>query len=198
MTHQKSRFKNVYAFKRPNGNFAWRVKVKINGAFENCGVFPYTEKGERDAAERAKNVRDNAKANAYVETVIKAIKAGFISDRLVDELKCCVLSAFELEKLQTRYEMDVIAYHTCKYFNITLEQLKEPSRKRETAYKRQVAQQIMYSNKHTFDAIGKFFNQDHTTIIYSVNVMKGLIDVDKTAKIDTLTILNNIDHAQTT
>ena len=73
-------------------------------------------------------------------------------------------------KLKTGSELDVLAAVICDYFDITVNQLKSSSRKREHVTARIIFSYLArYRYNLTFAAIGAFINRDHSTVIHEVD-----------------------------
>lgn len=67
----------------------------------------------------------------------------------------------------------------CKYYDVTLEQLKKKSRKRDLVVARQVCMCAMYYKYGwTLSRAGKLFNRDHTTAIHSLDTIKNICETD--------------------
>ena len=70
-----------------------------------------------------------------------------------------------------------------EHFNISVEQLKVKSRKREIVVARQLS---MYFAKEfttqTIKSIGKSFAKDHSTVLYSYKKIQDLMDTDNIFK----------------
>lgn len=75
---------------------------------------------------------------------------------------------------------DEIVSVVCSYYNIYRHELMNTSNKRKFVYPRQQAMALVreFSNDG-FKTIGKFFGKDHSTVIYSINNVNDLCDVDK-------------------
>jgi chromosomal replication initiation ATPase DnaA len=191
----KSRYKNVFPFSTNKGILFWRVKVKVNGKFEFLGLYPFTDEGEKQASEKAKEARKHAKANSKVEEVIAAIKAGHIYERNLNELRICLYSIKELNLAPVNHSMAVIDKAVANYFHSSVGVIHEKSRVGELVMKRQISMYIMHKNKHTHNRIGKHFKKDRTTVIHSCKRVQDLIDTEDNIKIAVYTILNNLTHA---
>ncbi|WP_456433308.1 chromosomal replication initiator protein DnaA [Thermosulfuriphilus sp.] len=58
----------------------------------------------------------------------------------------------------------------CRYFQVSREELKSPSRRRRISYPRQMAMYLCRKfTGETFEAIGRMFNRDHATVVHAVN-----------------------------
>jgi chromosomal replication initiator protein len=81
------------------------------------------------------------------------------------------------------FDPEVIIKTSLEYFNLTIEQLQDTSRKRTLVLPRQI---IMYFLTEytdlTYLEIGNIFKKDHTTVIYSKDTVKDLISTDDSVK----------------
>jgi len=75
--------------------------------------------------------------------------------------------------------MQHIAEKVCEYYDLSMEQLKEKSRKRYALNARQIAMYMMRNRGITFMAIAAFFGKDHTTCIYTCDTVQDLLDTDE-------------------
>jgi chromosomal replication initiator protein len=85
----------------------------------------------------------------------------------------------------TKYESDIVIKVVCDYFGVTQEEIKKKCRKREIVYKRQIAMYflVQYTSK-TYVEIGRFFDKDHTTVLYAKDLIRDLISIDEKVKGD--------------
>jgi chromosomal replication initiator protein len=86
-------------------------------------------------------------------------------------------------RLFSVFDPEIIVNVGCIYLNVTMEVMKGKCRKREVVLPRQV---IMYFlaeyTDMTYLSIGKLFNKDHTTVIYSKDTIRNLITTDDDIK----------------
>jgi chromosomal replication initiator protein len=79
-----------------------------------------------------------------------------------------------------RYTMTKIANVISQHYNISIERIRDKTRKREVVVARQVC--IYFMKKHTKETlknIGIFVGgRDHTTAIHSIHTVNDLIDTD--------------------
>lgn len=69
-------------------------------------------------------------------------------------------------------------------FNITIEQLQSPSRKRDLSEVRMMVFKLAYQfSGKPFIKIGKYFNRDHSTVIYGCKTCDDLTDTNRSYKI---------------
>lgn len=91
---------------------------------------------------------------------------------------------------------DVIVDTVCNYFGISFEQLVEINRTRKRTYVRQIA--MYFLEKYTgltLKAIGQKLSRDHTTVVHSKDLIKGLIDVDDNVRTEVAIIKDKIIDA---
>ena len=86
-----------------------------------------------------------------------------------------------IEEVEAEVNLDFIQKTVAAYFGISVELLKDKTRKKEVVTARQVA---MYFAKHltahTLKTIGFHFGgRDHTTVMHSVQTVSDLVDSDK-------------------
>ncbi|WP_442591191.1 chromosomal replication initiator protein DnaA [Pedobacter sp. AW31-3R] len=80
--------------------------------------------------------------------------------------------------------MDYIQKLVCEYFEVPVEMLKSPTRKREIVQARQISMYLSKSlTKTSLKGIGAFYGgRDHSTVIYACQTVEDLIDTDKKFK----------------
>lgn len=65
-------------------------------------------------------------------------------------------------------------------FNITTDEIMQRSRKQEIVVPRQIAQYILVNAcKITMTKTGKYFMQDHATVLHSIRTVKARYETDK-------------------
>ncbi len=73
-------------------------------------------------------------------------------------------------------------------YNVPIEILKSPTRKRDVVLPRHVAMCALYVlHRWSFKKVGNYFNRDHTTVIHAVQMIKDLSQTDEI-------IRNDVDH----
>ena len=77
---------------------------------------------------------------------------------------------------------DNIAKAICKIYSLDVEQLKEKNRTRSIVKIKQIIIWVLCSKGITTMVIGKYFNQDHTTIIHSRETVNDLAATDEDYK----------------
>lgn len=84
-----------------------------------------------------------------------------------------------------KIERDIVLKCVCEHFNVSIDDLKKISRKREVVYKRQMAMYFMVNyTTDTYLEIGQFFGKDHTTVIYGKDLVREQIELDDNVKND--------------
>ncbi|MGV8877797.1 MAG: chromosomal replication initiator protein DnaA [Sphingobacteriaceae bacterium] len=80
--------------------------------------------------------------------------------------------------------MEFIQKLVCEYFEVPVEMVKSPTRKREIVQARQISMYLAKSHtKSSLKTIGQFFGgRDHSTVIYACQTVEDLIDTDKKFK----------------
>ncbi len=80
--------------------------------------------------------------------------------------------------------MEFIQKLVCEYFEVPVEMVKSPTRKREIVQARQISMYLAKSHtKTSLKSIGQFFGgRDHSTVIYACQTVEDLIDTDKKFK----------------
>lgn len=74
---------------------------------------------------------------------------------------------------------EIIIEIVLNHFKLTFNQVLEKNRRFEVRYPRQIIMYFLLKNTSmTFNAIGKLFNRDHSTVIHSVNTIQNLIDTE--------------------
>lgn len=71
-----------------------------------------------------------------------------------------------------------IAVKVAEYHKMTIEELKEHTRKKVVIEPRQLAMRIMLDKKISLMDIGRYFGFDHTTVIWASKRMNNLIDTE--------------------
>lgn len=76
-------------------------------------------------------------------------------------------------------QADNLIARVCLEFNTTVEPLKLRSRKRELVIPRQIAFYLLRTKLDlTLSDIGRMFNRDHATVLYSVRTVKNFLEFD--------------------
>jgi chromosomal replication initiator protein len=108
-----------------------------------------------------------------------------LTGRKIDQALAQELIARSINAGVKVLDIDYIAETVCEVMQIDLDLLKSKSRKREVVLSRQAC---MYLSKEltemSLKEIGQYFGgKDHSTVIYSINTLKDLMDVDTAVKI---------------
>ena len=67
---------------------------------------------------------------------------------------------------------------TSVVFNVPVRSILGPSRRRNKVKARHAAMYICYQEGHTYAAIGKAMNRDHTTVFSAVKAVQAKIDIE--------------------
>ncbi|MBB6499237.1 chromosomal replication initiator protein DnaA [Pedobacter cryoconitis] len=80
--------------------------------------------------------------------------------------------------------MEYIQKLVCEYFEVAVDLVKSPTRKREVVQARQISMYLSKSlTKSSLKSIGAFYGgRDHSTVIYACQTVEDLIDSDKKFK----------------
>ena len=86
-----------------------------------------------------------------------------------------------IEEVEAEVNLDFIQKTVAAYFGVTVELLKDKTRKKEVVTARQVAMYFAkHHTSHTLKTIGFHFGgRDHTTVMHSVQTVSDLVDTDK-------------------
>ena len=86
-----------------------------------------------------------------------------------------------IEEVEAEVNLDFIQKTVAAYFKISVELLKDKTRKKEVVTARQVAMYFAkHHTAHTLKTIGFHFGgRDHTTVMHSVQTVSDLVDSDK-------------------
>jgi len=76
--------------------------------------------------------------------------------------------------------------------DVTPELIKSKSRSRDAVIARSFIYNHLRNNGYTYDAIGKLFNKDHTTVLFSIKNFKLLIEVRDPLLINRLNKIKSI------
>lgn len=90
-------------------------------------------------------------------------------------------AAAEAKRLNTIPKAKVLDVYTeiiCEYFGLPADLVRAVGRKREVVIARQIICYFAKLKGITLDSCGKYFNQDHTTIMSSIRQVNALIDTD--------------------
>jgi chromosomal replication initiator protein len=92
-----------------------------------------------------------------------------------------------------QFDPEIVINSICEYFSVSLEQLTDASRTRKNVYRRQLAMYFLYKYSDlTYKQIASRLNRDHTTVVYSKDLIKDLIDVDDNIKTEVAIIKDMI------
>ncbi len=117
-----------------------------------------------------------------IEGVINTIIAqAALNQREVDlELAKQTIQSI-VQNVETEVGIDYIMKFVSEYFSVTIEQMKDKTRKREIVVARQVSMYFAkeYTNMSLKSIGSNFGNRDHSTVIHAIQSVNDLIDTDK-------------------
>jgi len=172
---KKSLYKNVFPYKYPNGKIVWIAKIRSNNRSIHLGTFPYTDAGEKQAADTVCKAKKYKTSNAMVSKLIYAISQGHILYDNIAALKRFLLETNHITVINISKPIKDIVRVVNDFYKVDIE-LR--GRQRDLVKYRQIAQYIMVLHKHTLNSIARNFGQDHTTVIYSHKVVSDNMLVD--------------------
>ena len=96
-----------------------------------------------------------------------------------------------VKSVSREVSIDYIQKTVCEYFDISIEKLKEKTRKRSIVQARQLSMYLAKNyTKNSLKVIGKHFGgRDHSTVIHSCQAVQNLLDTDPEFK-------DNVDDIQ--
>jgi chromosomal replication initiator protein len=96
-----------------------------------------------------------------------------------------------VKSVSREVSIDYIQKTVCEYFDISIDKLKEKTRKRQIVQARQLSMYLAKSyTKNSLKVIGKHFGgRDHSTVIHSCQAVQNLLDTDPEFK-------ENVDDIQ--
>ncbi|HSZ24937.1 MAG TPA: helix-turn-helix domain-containing protein, partial [Cytophagaceae bacterium] len=86
-----------------------------------------------------------------------------------------------VQNVEAEVGIDYIMKFVSEYFNVTIDQMKDKTRKREIVVARQVSMYFAkeYTNMSLKSIGSNFGNRDHSTVIHAIQSVNDLIDTDK-------------------
>lgn len=118
------------------------------------------------------------------------------------ELDSDFIDIKKVSKIISKFKKDNIKEYTDEYSKImiatayacdvTPDIIKSSSRSRDAVIARSFIYVHLRNNGYTYDAIGKLFNKDHTTVLFSIKNFKLLIDVRDPLLINRLNKIKSI------
>jgi len=155
-------------------DFNTRKKIILNKLRQD-GVRMPEEVVDYIAAQVKTNIRD-------IEGVLTGIiaQAAFNQREINLELAQEVISNF-IKQQKPEFSCEMIKQIVAEYFGLSMKDFESNSRKRKIVQARQISMYLAKKyTKASLETIGKRIgNKDHATVIYSLNVVRNLIDVDK-------------------
>ena len=101
-----------------------------------------------------------------------------------------------VKSVSREVSIDYIQKTVCEYFDISIEKLKEKTRKRSIVQARQLSMYLAKNyTKNSLKVIGKHFGgRDHSTVIHSCQAVQNLLDTDPEFKDNVDDIQKKIQH----
>lgn len=93
------------------------------------------------------------------------------------------LVAFPEVKRVGKCKIPEVADMTAGFFNLSVEQLCEVTRRREIIRARQMLCALLRKMRYKLKEIGAFLNQDHTTIIHAINKFESYMATEEDYKL---------------
>lgn len=172
-----SRFKWGLTADLQQPDFETRMAI-IHKKMQNDGLHMPMDVVEYLAANIDTNIRELEGA------MISLIAHSSLSKREFDLSQARKILENIVNNFEKEVDIDKIQKSVSTYFSISVDDLKDKTRRKEVATARQVA---MYFAKEYTDyslkQIGQYFGgRDHSTVIHAVNCVHNLIDTDKAFK----------------
>ena len=175
LTHLEDRLRN---------RFEWGLQTDIQAPDLETRIAILRKKAEQDGFEVPDEVLDFI-AGAYHDNV-RELEGAFIrvmafaslngSKPTLDSAQH-ILGTANVKPVTMERIATVIADH----FNVSLEDLQSPKRNKEYTQPRHIACYLIREmTGSSFQAIGRFFDRDHTSIMHGINKVKGEIALDMT------------------
>jgi len=167
--------------------FNWGLTAELKAPDFNTRKRIIENKLLRDGVEMPQEVIDfiatHIKSNIRdIEGVLTGIiaQAAFNQREINLELANEVIQHF-VKQQKPEFSCDMIKQIVAEYFGISMKEFDSNSRKRKIVQARQISMYLAKKyTKASLETIGKRNgNKDHATVIYSLNVVQNLIDVDK-------------------
>jgi len=172
-----SRFKWGLTADLQQPDFETRMAI-IHKKMQNDGILLPMDVVEYLATNIDTNIRELEGA------LISLIAHSSLSNREFDLTQARKILENIINNLEKEVNIDRIQQSVSRYFSISVDDLKDKTRRKEVATARQVA---MYFAKEYTDyslkQIGQYFGgRDHSTVIHAVQCVHNLIDTDKSFK----------------
>ena len=169
-----SRFKWGLTADLQQPDFETRMAI-IHKKIQNDGILLPIEVVEYLATNIDTNIRELEGA------LISLIAHSSLSNRDFDLSQARKILENIISNLEKEVDIDRIQQSVSRYFSISVDDLKDKTRRKEVATARQVA---MYFAKEYTDyslkQIGQYFGgRDHSTVIHAVQCVHNMIDTDK-------------------
>ncbi len=130
----------------------------------------------------ATNIKNNVRE---IEGVVTSILAQATLNKQEINLDLAKRTVLNFVKHATKeISLEMIQKTVCDYFEVPVEKLKEPTRKRQFVQARQLSMYFAKEfTKASLKSIGQQFGgRDHSTVIHSCQAVKNLVDTDEDFK----------------
>jgi chromosomal replication initiation ATPase DnaA len=98
--------------------------------------------------------------------------------------------------VKIKLSIERIAQSVAEYHGVTVEHMKEVSRRRSIVLPRQQATYAMRVKGYTLAPIAEYFYQDHTTVINSIKSVRNSMDTDPDYRVEIDNILHNVSKLE--
>lgn len=166
--------------------FKWGLTTDLQSPDYETRVAILEKKMHADGIEMHEDVvrfiATNIKTNIReLEGVLTSILAQATLNRQEITIELAKKTVINFVKHATKeISLDMIQKTVCDYFEVPVEKLKEPTRKRQFVQARQLSMYFAKEyTKSSLKAIGQQFGgRDHSTVIHSCQAVRNLIDTD--------------------
>ena len=170
--------------------FKWGLTTDLQSPDYDTRVSILRKKMHADGVEMSEDVvrfiATNIKTNVReIEGVVTSILAQATLNKQEINLELAKRTVLNFVKHATKeISLEMIQKTVCDYFEVPVEKLKEPTRKRQFVQARQLSMFFAKEfTKASLKSIGQQFGgRDHSTVIHSCQAVKNLVDTDEDFK----------------
>lgn len=169
----KSRYKYVLQTDYGRGVSYWHGRIGFEGKMYYTKLFPYTDEGQMQAHNAAVELKKRLRAGRHLRE---------LKPYLNSELYGIVYELVHNERDTSKTDDEVriiICDIVCNSYNVSMKELKSPSRSHKFAIPRQI---IMYLlRKHTnlsLTTIAHRFFRHHTTAMHNIELIETRMQVE--------------------
>ncbi|HMU97760.1 MAG TPA: chromosomal replication initiator protein DnaA [Chitinophagales bacterium] len=170
--------------------FKWGLTTDLQSPDYETRVSILRKKMHADGVEMSEDVvrfiATNIKNNVReIEGVVTSILAQATLNKQEINLDLAKRTVLSFVKHATKeISLEMIQKTVCDYFEVPVEKLKEPTRKRQFVQARQLSMYFAKEfTKASLKSIGQQFGgRDHSTVIHSCQAVKNLVDTDEDFK----------------